>query len=88
MNNFSQSSVSTVQPSIDEGDWVWIQSHQCMGKVVEKSFLWGNTIFRVWLPSTDAVIRVSISEISPVQSHPWTLTTCHTLHQPQRLPTH
>ena len=68
MNNFSRSSVSTVQPSIDEGDWVWIQSHQCMGKVVEKSFLWGNTIFRVWLPSTDAVIRVSISEISPVQS--------------------
>ena len=54
--------------SLAEGDWVLVRSHQCVGKVIERSVLWGNTSFRVWLPTTDSIIRVTSAEISPAQS--------------------
>ncbi|MDO8957962.1 MAG: hypothetical protein Q7W38_14095 [Deltaproteobacteria bacterium] len=56
------------QSSIREGDWVHVLTHQATGKVIEKSFLWGNTSFRVWLPSTDSIIRVSPSQLAATQS--------------------
>lgn len=56
------------QSSMREGDWVHVLTHQATGKVIEKSFLWGNTSFRVWLPSTDSIIRVSPSQLAATQS--------------------
>lgn len=56
------------QSSIRERDWVHVLTHQATGKVIEKSFLWGNTSFRVWLPSTDSIIRVSPSQLAATQS--------------------
>lgn len=58
----------TTELDIREGEWVHVHSNQTIGKVIEKSCLWGNTSFRVWLPSSDSVIRVSISQLSPTQS--------------------
>ena len=68
MNDSAQSSSLSAQPSIREGDWVHVLTHQATGKVIEKSFLWGNTSFRVWLPSTDSIIRVSPSQLAATQS--------------------
>jgi len=68
MTESTPSSVLSPQSSPAEGDWVLVHSHQCVGKVIERSFLWGNTSFRVWLPTTDSIIRVTSTEISPAQS--------------------
>jgi len=56
------------QPSIREGDWVYIPSKQTVGKVVEHSCLWRSTTYRVWLPSADSVIRVEAAQVSSTQS--------------------
>jgi superfamily II DNA or RNA helicase len=39
-----------------------------LGRIIEKSALWGNTVFRVWLPSSDSIVRVDGSALSPAQS--------------------
>lgn len=57
------------------GDWVVVRSQGAFGKIIEKTSLWGNTIFRVWLPSIDSTIRVDASALSSVQSS--ALTTHH-----------
>ena len=59
MNNISD---------IKEGEWVYFHSNKTIGKVIEKSCLWENTSFRVWLPSTDSIIRVQSTQLSPAQS--------------------
>ena len=53
---------------IREGDWVYVLPHQTTGKVIEKSCLWENISFRVWLPSTDSIVRVHSPHISSTQS--------------------
>jgi len=68
MNDALQSSTLSPQSSIAEGDWVHVHSSQTIGKVIEKSCLWGDTSFRVWLPSTDSIVRVSSSQLFPAQS--------------------
>ena len=68
MKDSAQSSSLSAQSSIREGDWVHVLTHQATGKVIEKSFLWGNTSFRVWLPSTDSIIRVSPPQLAATQS--------------------
>ena len=65
-------------PDFTEGDWVFVHSQNTIGKIIEKSCLWGNTVFRVWLPSTDSIIRVTPSSLSPTQSSP--LTTHHLIY--------
>ncbi len=68
MTDFPLSSSLIPQSSIAEGDWVYVYSTQTIGKVIEQSCLWGDTSFRVWLPSTDSIVRVSVSQLSPTQS--------------------
>lgn len=64
---------STYYSSLDpqtfsEGDWVFVHPQKTLGRIIEKSCLWGNTSFRVWLPSTDSIIRVEGNQLSPTQS--------------------
>lgn len=56
------------KPDIRVGEWVSVHPHQTIGKVIEKSCLWGSTTFRVWLPSTDSIVRVNSSQLSSTQS--------------------
>jgi len=51
-----------------EEDWVFVLPQRTLGKILEKTSLWGNTSFRVWLPSIDSIVRVDASALSPVQS--------------------
>ncbi|KUK47587.1 MAG: Helicase domain protein [Actinobacteria bacterium 66_15] len=60
---------SSLNPqTFSEGDWVFVHPQKTLGRIIEKSCLWGNTSFRVWLPSSNSIIRVDASALSPAQS--------------------
>lgn len=50
------------------GDWCWHARHAAACRVVERQDLWGETAYRVWLPSKDAVVRARASELAPLSS--------------------
>jgi len=66
--NRSPQSLSLSPQSFSEGDWVLVYPQNAIGKIIEKVCLWGNTSFRVWLPSSASVIRVERSFLSSAQS--------------------
>ncbi len=68
MSEHIQLHPSSPRPSIAEGDWVCVYSGNIIGKVIEKLHLWGATSFRVWIPATDSIVRVSSSQLFPAQS--------------------
>lgn len=39
------------------GEWCWYERHGAPCRVVECQGLWGETTYRVWLPTKDAVLR-------------------------------
>ena len=47
------------------GDWAWSVEHQQVCRVVETQHLWGETLYRVWVPAKDAVVRVRESQLEP-----------------------
>jgi superfamily II DNA or RNA helicase len=55
-----------MRAEIEEGKWCFSTSHRSMGKVVELSLLWDQTMVRVWFPDTDSVIRLPASDLSPL----------------------
>ena len=48
--------------------WLYSPDHGQLCQVIEAQTLWGETTCRVWLPTTDSIIRVTSTEISPAQS--------------------
>ncbi|MGC7846862.1 DEAD/DEAH box helicase [Desulforudis sp. 1088] len=67
MNRPTLSSFLSPQPYA-EAEWVVVHPQNTLGKIVERSCLWGNTSFRIWLPSSDSIIRVDASALSSAQS--------------------
>jgi len=61
--------------SLGLGDWCWHTRHAAPCRVVECQDLWGETVFRVWLPTKDAVVRarsqelVALDTIKPTVDH-------------------
>ena len=53
-------------------EWQYSTIHKCICKVIEKQTLWGQTVCRVWLPASDAVVKIPDSALSPVSEeiHP------------------
>lgn len=70
-----RSSSLSPQSSLGEGDLVLVHPHKTLGRIIEKVSLWGNTVFRVWLPSSDSIIRVDSSALS--SAHSSVLSTHH-----------
>ncbi len=50
------------------GDWCWHARHAAACRVVERQDVWGETAYRVWLPSKDAVVRARASELALLDS--------------------
>jgi len=50
--------------SLGLGDWCWHTRHAAPCRVVECQDLWGETVFRVWLPTKDAVVRARSQELA------------------------
>ena len=49
-------------------DWCWHARHAAACRVVERQDVWGETTYRVWLPSKDAVVRARANELVPLSS--------------------
>ncbi len=44
--------------------WIWSRTHRAPGRIVEVDELWGQTRYRVWIPSLNAVLLHREEEIS------------------------
>ncbi len=50
------------------GDWTWHAERGELCRVIETQALWGETTCRVWLPVSEAVVRVPASQLQPLDS--------------------
>jgi superfamily II DNA or RNA helicase len=50
------------------GDWCWHTRHAVPCRVVERQEMWGETVFRVWLPTKDAVVRARSQELAALDT--------------------
>ena len=46
------------------GEWCWYTRHASPCRVVDRQDVWGETSYRVWLPTKDAVVRARASDLS------------------------
>ncbi len=48
------------------GEWVWIESNQQSGQVLDQQTVWGETVYRIWFPDKDQVQRVPAAQLCPL----------------------
>lgn len=48
-----------------DNNWVIIKNSSQKGKVIETTELWGMPILTVWVPVSDAIVRLSPAEVEP-----------------------
>ena len=51
--------MSEALPTYAAGEWAWLSDSGQACQIVDRQGLWGASSYRVWLPSQDAVVRVS-----------------------------
>lgn len=52
----------------DIGAWCWHERHAAPCRVVDREEIWGETSYRIWLPSKDAVVRARSRELGPLDA--------------------
>ena len=60
------------------GDWCWHKRQATPCQVVDRQEFWGDTVYRVWLPTRDAVVRVRSVDLDAIDSVQ--LSVDHVLH--------
>lgn len=50
----------------NQDDWRYSFDHKELCRVIETQTLWGETVCRVWMPSKNAVVRISASRLKPL----------------------
>ena len=50
----------------NQDDWRYSFDHKELCRVIETQTLWGETVCRVWMPSKNAVVRISASRLKPI----------------------
>ncbi|MEG3064401.1 helicase-related protein [Acetomicrobium sp.] len=50
----------------NQDDWRYSFGHKELCRVIETQTLWGETVCRVWMPSKNAVVRISASRLKPI----------------------
>jgi SNF2 family DNA or RNA helicase len=48
-------------------EWCYIKRTQELAKIIEKKVLWGEELYRLWLPDADKTIQVNYSEIESIE---------------------
>lgn len=48
--------------------WMYSLDHKQVCQIIDTQSLWGETICRVWLPSSDSIVRVPASRLQPAES--------------------
>jgi len=51
-------------PGLAVGEWCWYARHASPCRVVDRQDVWGETSYRVWLPTKDAVVRARAFDLS------------------------
>jgi len=71
--------VSTVtQHGFNVGAWCWLVRKALPCRVVDRQDLWGETVYRIWLPTQDTVLRVRSQDLMAIAEHRPTVE--HILH--------
>ena len=52
----------------DVGTWCWHARHAAPCRVVDRQDMWGETAYRVWLPTKDAVVRARSQDLAKLDS--------------------
>lgn len=50
---------------MNPGEWAWSEEHRQVCRVVDVQSLWGEILYRVWLPAEDTVLRVPADRLRP-----------------------
>lgn len=50
------------------GNWMWSEEHQSACRVVEAQQVWGESVYRIWLPQADAIVRVRTDDLKPIEA--------------------
>lgn len=58
--------VHAVVPGHAIGAWCWHKRQATPCKVVDRQEFWGDTVYRVWLPARDAVVRVRTADLDAI----------------------
>jgi len=48
------------------GDWCRHNRHTTPCRIIDRQSIWNETVFRVWLPTKDAIIRARESDLAPL----------------------
>src|SRR5690606_21455866 len=48
--------------------WAYSPDYGQACKVVDRQTIWGQTVYRVWLPGRDAIVRLSAARLRPLES--------------------
>jgi SNF2 family DNA or RNA helicase len=65
---------------IKTGEIYYSNSFRTVAKVIECGTLWGNKYARIWLPNSDAVVRVPASDLSSISPQSSLISTHHILY--------
>lgn len=65
-------------PSHTIGAWCWHKRQATPCRVVDRQDLWGHTVYRVWLPARDEVLRVRSADLDAISNVQ--LSVDHVLH--------
>lgn len=59
------------------GDWAWSVEHRQICRIIDAQTLWGETAYKIWLPTQDVVVRVRAEQLQPLDSAHHALRTSH-----------
>jgi hypothetical protein len=51
------------------GDWCWLTRQAASCRVIDRQDIWGESTYRVWLPTKDAVVRARASRPCSAGQH-------------------
>lgn len=50
------------------GDWCWLNKQASPCRVIDQQNMWGEIVYRVWLPAKDAIVRVKQADLATLES--------------------
>jgi superfamily II DNA or RNA helicase len=59
------------------GDWAWSTEYDAICRILDVQTVWDHTLYRVWLPIQDAVVRVRADRLKPLDTHSAILHSHH-----------
>jgi len=66
-----------MRSEVKAGEFYHSKHFRAVAKVIEIERLWGHDYVRIWLPNADALVRVPIADLSPLNSQTSVLSSDH-----------